>query len=91
MISKKTAIKIRNQALSKPPISSEGQLNDYIKLFSSLGFDDMEVFCERKHAQKLVQAALKKGFYAVTTQVKSTEDNLIYLSWSVSEYIMEEV
>jgi len=90
MISKKTAIKIRDQALSKPPISSVDQLNYYVKLFSSLGFDDMELFCERKAANKLVEIALKKGFYAATKEIKSTEDNLIYLSWTVSSHIMEE-
>lgn len=91
MISKKTAIKLRNQALSQPPISSEKQLNYYIKLFSSLGFDELEVFCERKVADKLVQSALKKGFYASTNQIKSCDDNLLYLSWTVSEYIMEDL
>lgn len=90
MISKKTAIKLRNQALSQPPISSVQELDNYVRLFSSLGFDDMEIFCERKVADKLVSAALRKGFYANTSQIKSTDDNLLYLSWTVSEYIMEE-
>lgn len=90
MISKKSAIKLRNQALSQPPINSVQELDNYIKLFAALGFDDMEIFCERKSAEKLVNAALKRGFYASSNAIKSTQDNLLYLSWSVSEYIMEE-
>jgi hypothetical protein len=90
MISKKTAIKLRNQALSQPPITSVQEMDNYIKLFAALGFDDMEIFCERKSSDKLVNAALKKGFYAICNPIKSTQDDLLYLSWTVSEYIMEE-
>jgi hypothetical protein len=91
MISKKTAIKLRNQALSQPPISSVKELDQYVKLFAALGFDDMEIFCRRTVAIKLVTSAEKKGFYAYTKQIKSTGDNLLYLSWTVSEYIMEDI
>lgn len=90
MISKKSAIRLRNKALDQPPISSVKELDNYVKLFASLGFDDMEIFCERKFADRLVNSALKKGFYAHTNKIKSSKDNLLYLSWSISDYIMEE-
>ena len=85
MINKKTAIKLQRMALEMPPISSVSELNTLIKLYCSLGFDDLEVFCTRKSANKLATAALSKGFYANTKEIKSTDDNLLYLSWSMSE------
>jgi len=85
MINKKTAVKLQRMALEMPPISSVEELNALIKVYCSLGFDDLEVFCTRKSAEKLASAALKKGFYANTQEIKSTNDNLLYLSWSISD------
>lgn len=90
MINKKTAVKLQRNALDNPPISSVAELDRLIKIYCSLGFDDLEVFCTRKSANKLASAALSKGFYANTKEIKSTDDNLLYLSWSMSESIQGE-
>lgn len=90
MINKKTAVKLQKTALEMPPIESVSQLNNLIKIYCSLGFDDLEVFCTRKSANKLAAAALSKGFYANTKEIRSTEDNLLYLSWSMKNGLLEE-
>jgi hypothetical protein len=84
MISKKTAVKLQRSSLELPPIETVAQLNALVKLHCALGFDDLEVFCTRKSSLKLLAAALNKGFYANTKAIKSTDDNLLYLSWSMS-------
>jgi hypothetical protein len=81
MITKKQAMK-KTRESEGLVYTSLSDLYQLIHLHATLGMDEMEVFVEKKSADKFIEKLSSKGFYCRTTSFESLEHECkLYVSW----------
>ena len=81
MITKKQAMK-KTQESEGLVYASLSDLYHLIHLHATLGMDDMEIFIEKKSADKFIEKLSAKGFYCKAAPFQSLEHECrLYVSW----------
>lgn len=81
MLTKKKAIAISSQSENLVYLSIL-DIFQVIHLHAQLGMYEMEIFVEKKKANKLAESIRKKGFYCRIIEFKALENECrLYVSW----------
>lgn len=81
MLSKKKAFQITHQS-ENIIYTSKRDISNLVQQHAELGLSEMEVFVDKKNAQKYASSLRKKGFYCRITEFKSLENECrLYVSW----------